>query len=74
MNVPFAQFGAWLKSPEYAAQMARLVDLPAQPPRQDWRVDVAALVERHEAHATMCLEAAARHMREAEKLRLGDAA
>jgi hypothetical protein len=69
MSAPkFNEYGTWLKSPEYAAQMKRLLGEPATPPRQDWPVDVGALIAQHEAHATMCLEAAARHMRAANAL------
>jgi hypothetical protein len=66
----FAEFRNWLASPEYAAQMAKLIGEPKAPARTDWPVDIAALVAQHEAHATMCLEGAARHMRMANELAL----
>lgn len=64
----FADYKQWLASPEYAAQMKASLGEPNAPPRDHWPVDVPALIAQHEAHATMCLEAAARHMRAARAL------
>jgi hypothetical protein len=68
VNPPFSQYREWLASPEYKAQIARLLAEKPRPPRQDWPVNVGELIDRHHAHASMCIEAAARHMREAERL------
>jgi hypothetical protein len=64
-----AAFRAWLASPEYAAQIKALTGSPSKP-REEWPVNYGELIDQQNAHATMCLEAAARHAREAERLAL----
>ena len=68
MNRKFANYRAYLASPEYAAEMAKLLATGSKPPREDYPVNVPELVERHRAYASMAIEGAARHMRIAEEL------
>lgn len=54
-----------LNSPEYKAQLARLLaDRPSQP-RQDWPVDTRDVVQRHKEIAAMALGWAVDNMKKA---------
>lgn len=63
---PFSQYRDWLASPEYKAQMEKLVGEKPSPARTDWPLNFGELSDRHRAFASMCIEAAARHMRLSE--------
>ena len=68
MKPKFADYRAYLASPEYAAGMAKLLATGSNPPREDYPVNVPELIERHRAYASMAIEGAARHMRIVEGL------
>jgi hypothetical protein len=74
MAPKFSEYQAWLASDEYVSQMKRLIGEPSAAPREEWPLNIGEVIAQHEARATMCLEAAARHMRKANSLAtMGDA-
>jgi len=61
-------FNPPLNSPEYKAQLARLLaDRPSQP-RQDWPVDTRGIVQRHKEIAAMALGWAVENMKKAAEV------
>lgn len=62
------RFDPPLDSPEYKAQLRKLLGEPATPPRQDWPLDLTARIEMHRAIASQAVEYAARHAKMAIEL------
>ena len=62
------RFDPPLDSPEYKAQLRKLLGEPATPPRPDWPMDLTARIEMHRAIASKAVEYAAHHAKMAIEL------
>jgi hypothetical protein len=64
----FADFGPWLKSSEYAAELAKLKGAPAVASRDDFPVDVSHLIRMHREIGTQQIHWAVEHFNAADQL------
>ena len=65
---PFAEYREYLASDEYKQAIKKLLESAPSPPRQEYAINYRELADRHRAHAGICIEGAARHMRKAQEL------
>ena len=68
MTANFEDYGAYLKSKEYADGLKALLGHTPVDPRDDWPIDKAELIERHSEIGRMALDWAVLNFRKANEI------